>query len=204
MFDHPGTASHARRRPARGGRGGRGLAAASLGTLLLGAALVVVSCGSTDLSGNAERQLGFGVSMAQRGLWSEALFRFERAHQIDPGSFRVLNNLAVAYEANGRFDEALATYRRALALDPDDRNLRRNYARFVEFYQSFRPEAAAEEGAEVPGDPAAPPAEGEPAPPPWMPRGPAADEPDDGSDTGSSAPPGLSGKPELSRKEVHR
>lgn len=202
MSDHPGTA-HARRGPGRGGRGGRGLAVASLGTLLLGAALVVVSCGSADLSGGAERQLGFGVSMAQRGLWSEALFRFERAHQLDPASFRVLNNLAVAYEANGRFDEALATYRRALALHPDDRNLRRNYARFVEFYQSFRPEVAVEGVATDPADPAAPP-----VPPPWMPRGPAASEPDpgadDGADDGADAPPDRGSQHELSRKEVDR
>lgn len=185
MPDLPGTASPPRRSPGRDGRGGRRLAAASLGSLLLGAALVVVSCGSADLSGGAERQLGFGVSMAQRGLWSEALFRFERAHQMNPNSFRVLNNLAVAYEANGRFDEALATYRRALALDPADRNLRRNYARFVEFYQSFRPEAAVED-AVAPGDPAAPPADA----PPWMPPGPAAAEPDEGPDPPPERAPG--------------
>jgi tetratricopeptide (TPR) repeat protein len=198
MPDHPETASPARRSPGAGGRGWRGVAAASLGSLLLGAALVVVSCGSTDLSGGVGRQLGFGVSMAQRGLWSEALFRFERAHQLDPNSFRVLNNLAVAYEANGRFDEALATYRRALALDPDDRNLRRNYARFVEFYQSFRPEAAVEGDAGAPADPAAPPA-AEPAAPPWMPPGAAAGEPDEGSDAGSDAPPDLGSGKEVDR-----
>lgn len=199
MSDHPGTARPPRQSPVRGGRGGRGLAVASLGTLLLGAALVVVSCGSTDLSGSAERQLGFGVSMARRGLWSEALFRFERAHQMNPNSFRVLNNLAVAYEANGRFDEALATYRRALALDPADRNLRRNYARFVEFYQSFRPEAAVEGEAAEPAEPAA-----EPAAPPWMPRDPAAAEPDEGADEGSDAPPDRGSEHELTGKEVDR
>lgn len=177
MFDHPGTASPRRRSRGRGGRGGRGFATASLGTLLLGAALVVASCGSTDVAGSAQRQLGFGVQMAQRGLWSEALFRFERAHQIDPNSFRVLNNLAVAYEANGRFDEALATYRRALALDPANRDLRRNYARFVEFYQSFRPAEAGEVDAGAAGAPAAPPA-AEPAARP--PAEPAAAEPDEG------------------------
>lgn len=164
MPDHPGTACHARRSPGRGGRGGRGLAVAGLGTLLLATALIVVSCGSTDVSGSAQHQLGFGVSMAQRGLWSEALFRFERADELEPNSFRVLNNLAVAYEANGRFDEALATYRRALALDPDDRNLRRNYARFVEFYQSFRPEEGVEGDAAAPAAEPAAPAESGTAP----------------------------------------
>jgi Tfp pilus assembly protein PilF len=164
-FEHPGTADRTRRSPGRSGRGGRRLAPATLGSLLLASALLVVSCASADVSGSASQQLAFGVSMAQRGLWSEALFRFERAHRLDPSSFRVLNNLAVAYEANGRFDEALATYRRALAIDPANRDLRRNYARFVEFYQSFRPEAAEEEAGAA-GAPAPAPAAAEPAAPP--------------------------------------
>ena len=174
--EHPGTADRSRRSPGRSGRGGR-LAPATLGSLLLGSALLVVSCASADLSTSAAEQLRFGVSMAQRGLWSEALFRFERAHQLDPSSFRVLNNLAVAYEANGRFDDALATYRQALAIDPANRELRRNYARFVEFYQSFRPEAAEEEAGAA-GTPAAPAAEPA-APPPDAPAAePAAAGPD--------------------------
>jgi Tfp pilus assembly protein PilF len=125
--------------------------------------------------------------MAERGLWSEALFRFERAHRLEPSSFRVLNNLAVAYEANGRFDEALATYRRALAIDPANRDLRRNYARFVEFYQSFRPEAAVEEEAGAAGAPAPAPAAAEPAAPP--PDAPAAEPAAAGPDGESGAAP---------------
>lgn len=168
MSDHPGTADPLRRRRGRGNRAGRRPARAALGahltlTLLLGSTLLIASCasGGTASSGTAARQLEFGVTMAQRGLWSEALFRFERAQRLDPNSFRVLNNLAVAYEANGRFDDALATYRRALALDPANRELRRNYARFVEFYQSFRPEDAIEDAAGAPAasgaaEPAAP------------------------------------------------
>jgi Flp pilus assembly protein TadD len=89
-----------------------------------------------------DTQLEFGVRMAQRGLWSEALFRFQQAHRALPDDFRVINNLAVAYEATGQFDEALESYRQALQMAPDNRELRRNYARFVEFYQSFRPQPA--------------------------------------------------------------
>lgn len=99
-----------------------------------------------------DEQLGFGVQMAKRGLWSEALFRFRQAEKNQPGDPRVLNNLAVAYEAVGLFEQALEAYKRALKADPANRELRRNYARFIEFYQAFKPdeepseeESAAEE-----------------------------------------------------------
>ena len=108
--------------------------------------------GPTPPLAAADEQLAFGVDMAKRGLWSEALFRFRQAEKAQPGNPRVLNNLAVAYEAVGLFEEALATYQQALKADPANRELRRNYARFIEFYQAFKPEeeAAEEPEAEVP------------------------------------------------------
>ena len=123
------------------------------GALLALAALLVVAtaCGgagtSAPVSGYADNtsaaQMDFGVRMAQRGLWNEALFRFQRAQRLTPGDPEILNNLAVAYEATGQYEEALTSYQQALQAAPANRELRRNYARFVEFYQSFRP---AEEG----------------------------------------------------------
>ena len=92
------------------------------------------------------RQLEFGVEMARRGLWSEALFRFRRADAEDPENPRILNNLAVAHEAVGQFDEALELYKRAVKLEPANAELKRNYARFVEFYQGFRPREEEGEG----------------------------------------------------------
>ena len=115
---------------------------------LLAAGTAAGGCGSAAVSvadpADADRQLQFGARMATRGLWSEALFRFQRADRLSPGNPRVLNNLAVAYEAAGRYEDALATYRRALEISPGNSQLRENYARFVDFYESFRP---AEEGA---------------------------------------------------------
>lgn len=87
----------------------------------------------------AEQQLKFGVEMARRGLWSEALFRFRQADRLEPNNPRILNNLAVAYEATGQFEEALELYRDALEKHPGDRELRRNFTRFIEFYQSYKP-----------------------------------------------------------------
>jgi tetratricopeptide (TPR) repeat protein len=109
-------------------------------TAMLTVAATLAGCGSAGISHGADEQLKFGVRMAQRGLWSEALFRFERAREMSPGNSRVLNNLAVAQEASGRYDEALETYREALWLSPGHSGLAENYARFVEFYESFRPE----------------------------------------------------------------
>jgi Flp pilus assembly protein TadD len=83
-------------------------------------------------------QLAFGTQMAQRGLWSEALFRFRQAEKLEPGNVRAMNNVAVALEAIGKFDEALAAYQQALKADPGNVELKRNYGRFSEFYQSFK------------------------------------------------------------------
>ena len=87
---------------------------------------------------SASAQLSFGTSMAQRGLWQEALFRFREAERLDPQNFRTHNNLGVAYEAAGDYDNALQQYKRALEIAPTSREAKSNYARFVEFYQSFK------------------------------------------------------------------
>lgn len=104
--------------------------------------VVVAGCGSsatTVAAPSANAQLEFGVRMAQRGLWSEALFRFQQAERLDPANGRTVNNLAVAHEALGQFDEALDYYQKALQRDPGNRELKKNYARFIEFYQNYRP-----------------------------------------------------------------
>lgn len=127
-------------------------------SLLLSAVLLVPAAASAADAESADAQIEFGVDMAKRGLWNEALFRFRAAEQLEPGSFRVLNNLAVAYEATGQFEQALDAYQRALRMEPNNRELRRNYSRFIEFYQSYKPDAApaAADGAAAAGasDPA--------------------------------------------------
>lgn len=89
---------------------------------------------------NAGDQLAFGVQMAKRGLWSEALFRFKQAERLRPGDPQVLNNMAVAYEALGRFELALEYYQRAIKADRANTDLKRNYSRFIEFYRAFKPD----------------------------------------------------------------
>lgn len=85
----------------------------------------------------AEEQVEFGYKAARRGYWQEALERFELADELTPKQARILNNIAVALEANGRFDEAGTTYQAAIALDPSSSAARENFERFEEFYAAF-------------------------------------------------------------------
>ena len=94
----------------------------------------------------------FGVKMAQRGLWDEALFRFQQAQKIDSSSATGYNNIAVAQEALGLYDEALGSYQSGLRLEPGNADLKKNYARFVEFYQNFKPEEPDEGSTSGSGD----------------------------------------------------
>jgi len=108
----------------------------------------VTACGSSHRTvDTTASQLRFGVNMAEKGLWSEALFRFEQAQRMGGGGDpQVLNNLAVASEALGRFDEALGFYKQALALEPGNQALKNNYERFVSFYESYRARGTAPAG----------------------------------------------------------
>jgi Tfp pilus assembly protein PilF len=124
------------------------------------AALFVAACSSSapkapDAAPPTKTQLQFGVEMAQRGLWSEALFRFRQAQAQRPQDPRVLNNLAIAHEALGQFELALQHYQDALKADPNNRDLRRNYSRFVEFYRAFKPDQQTD-GSLPPAEPPVP------------------------------------------------
>ena len=92
-----------------------------------------------DTENLVESDVQFGIKMAQRGLWKEALFRFQQADHQQPNNSRLLNNIAVAYEAVGAYDKALETYKRALQANASDRELKQNYSRFLEFYQAYNP-----------------------------------------------------------------
>ena len=105
--------------------------------LAFAAVLIVSGCTSYSRPEKAETQISFGSNVARKGLWREAAFRFARAVEKEPNNARAHNNLAVALEASGEFARALAEYKRALELDASDTYIRRNYARFAEFYTSY-------------------------------------------------------------------
>jgi len=95
------------------------------------------ACTSYTRTDKAQSQIAFGSEVARKGLWREAAFRFEQAIVREPGNPRAHNNLAVALEATGEFARALGEYKKALDLGPNDSYIRRNYARFAEFYTSY-------------------------------------------------------------------
>jgi len=87
-----------------------------------------------DARADAKAQVEFGISVAQRGLWKEAIYRWERATQIDPTYAAGFNNLAVAYEHEGMLDKAAEAYERALKLEPNNTLVRQNFELFKEIH----------------------------------------------------------------------
>ena len=81
---------------------------------------------------SSSRQVEFGLKVAQKGLWQEARFRFERAVALDPANASALNDLAVSLEQMGEFEEARKAYEKALELKPGDIYIQQNYDLFRE------------------------------------------------------------------------
>ncbi len=123
----------------------------------VGATLVLAAIfsASAAFAGNpdakeASAEMKWGFKAARQGYWQEALMRFEHANQLTPNQPRILNNVAVAQEANGLFEMALLTYQEGLSLEPNNNALRRNYTRYQEFYANYiaPPEITDDEGGE--------------------------------------------------------
>jgi Flp pilus assembly protein TadD len=80
----------------------------------------------------AQSQVEFGIRVAQQGLWREAVYRWERAIELDPTYAAAFNNLAVAYEQMGQFDKARQAYMKASELDPKNVYIKQNVDLFKE------------------------------------------------------------------------
>jgi Flp pilus assembly protein TadD len=85
-----------------------------------------------DARGDARKQVEFGISVAQRGLWREAIYRWQRATEIDPTYSQAFNNLAIAYEQAGDLAKARDAYERAIKLEPNNALIKQNYDLFKE------------------------------------------------------------------------
>ena len=96
------------------------------------AAAMTASPSLADARGEAKSQVEFGINVAQRGLWREAIYRWEKATQLDPTYVAAYNDLAIGYEHEGQLDKARKAYEKALELDPNNSQIRQNYELFKE------------------------------------------------------------------------
>lgn len=101
---------------------------------LLVALLLLLTAGPAraDARDDARKQVEFGIAVAQRGLWREALYRFERATQLDPSYAEAHNNLGIGYEHEGELEKARIAYEKALELEPNNTLIKQNYELFKE------------------------------------------------------------------------
>jgi tetratricopeptide (TPR) repeat protein len=97
--------------------------------LLLGATAAPLAA---DARSDAKKQVEFGITVAQRGLWREAIYRWERAAQIDPKYAEAYNDLAIAYEHEGDLEKARVAYEKALEIEPNNALIKQNYELFKE------------------------------------------------------------------------
>src|SRR5712692_2668511 len=95
-------------------------------------AAMTASPSVADARGEAKSQVEFGISVAQRGLWREAIYRWQKATELDPTYVAAYNDLAIAYEHEGQLDKARKAYEKALELDPNNSQVRQNYELFKE------------------------------------------------------------------------
>jgi len=107
------------------------------------ALLVCATPAFADTRADARAEVAFGIDVAQRGLWREAIYRWEKASQMDPTYAAPLNDLAVAYEHEGQLDKARQAYEKAIAIEPNNLQIRQNYELFKEI--NDRTTAAAQE-----------------------------------------------------------
>ena len=85
-----------------------------------------------DARAESKQEVEFGIKVAQSGLWNEALYRWQKAVELDPTYAAAWNNLAIGYEHEGKFEEARQAYEKALKLDPKNLLIRQNYDLFKE------------------------------------------------------------------------
>ena len=96
------------------------------------AATVAASPSFADAKRDAKSQVEFGINVAQRGLWREAIYRWQKATDLDPTYAAAFNDLAIAYEHEGQLDKARKAYEKAIELDPNNTQVRQNYELFKE------------------------------------------------------------------------
>jgi Flp pilus assembly protein TadD len=96
--------------------------------------LLIAAPAAADKRGDAKDQVDFGILVAEKGLWKEATYRWEKAVELDPTYGAAWNNLGIGYEQLGRFDDARKAYEKAMEVEPGNNYIRNNYDLFREIY----------------------------------------------------------------------
>src|SRR5687768_7568782 len=100
--------------------------------ILAGMLALAATPARADIRDDARKQVEFGIAVAQKGLWREAIYRWQRATEIDPTYAQAFNNLAIAHEHEGELDKARAAYEKALQIEPTNSLIKQNYDLFKE------------------------------------------------------------------------
>jgi hypothetical protein len=108
-------------------------------------AVVVLLAASFTLSlakSKEQKQLlKFAARMAKDGNWGEARYRWQSAAAVDPGNPFILNNIAVALEAEGEHDEAKEYYTKALTLSDGNEWIEDNVLRLAHLLDTLDADA---------------------------------------------------------------
>jgi Tfp pilus assembly protein PilF len=110
--------------------------------------LCAASPAYADGRSDARAQVDFGVSVASKGLWREAIYRWEKAVELDPSYAAAYNDLAVAYEHEGNLLKAKDAYEKALKIEPNNAQIRQNY----ELFKEINDRAAEKNGTDTTAD----------------------------------------------------
>ncbi len=116
------------------------------GALTLLLAALVLGTGPA-LASSIKKEMSYAVDLGKKGLWNEAAHRFRLLLVRAPEHSSLWNDLAVAYEALGRYDDAHQAYEKAVAFakSPSE-ELLLNQEAFELFYRRWKgPEQPPEE-----------------------------------------------------------
>jgi TolB-like protein/class 3 adenylate cyclase/Tfp pilus assembly protein PilF len=77
-----------------------------------------------------------GYILRRRGQQEEGLRNLERAVELDPRNFNILQQISLSYQLLGRYAEAIAALDRALAIMPDNVETRATRAEYELFWKA--------------------------------------------------------------------